>query len=77
MNDSSVTVEIITNVLNLGDVKAISWLFDNYSLSQIWDVVKNPKRGVWNEESLNYWKEILKIDEIPNYNSAILNINPQ
>ena len=74
--DPSVAAEIITKVLNLGDTKAVFWLFDNYTLEAIRNVVKNPKRGVWNEESLNYWKEILKIDEISNYGTAILNINP-
>ena len=74
--DPSVALEIITSVLNLGDTKAVSWLFDNYTLEAIRTIVKNPKRGVWNEESLNYWKEILKIDQIPSYSSAILNINP-
>ena len=77
MNSPSVAVEVITSVLNLGDTKAVSWLFGNYTHSQIRDVVRNPKRGVWNEESLNYWKEILKINTVSNYNSAILNINPQ
>lgn len=77
MRDPSVATEIITKTLNLGDDKTTSWLFDNYTLVEIRNVVKNPKRGVWNEESLNYWKKILKIDEIPDYDSAILNINPQ
>ena len=75
-NDPSVSNEIITKTLNLGDEKAILWLFDNYTLLEIRNVVKNPKRGVWNEESLNYWKNILKIDDIFGYDSAILNINP-
>lgn len=74
--DPSVASETITSVLNLGDIKAVSWLFDNYTLEVIRNVVKKPKRGVWNEESLNYWKEILKIDQISNYSGAILNINP-
>lgn len=75
-DDPSVAVEVITKALNLGDTKAISWLFDNYTLAEIRNVVKNPKRGVWNKESLNYWKEILKINEISNPDTAILNINP-
>lgn len=75
-NNPSVAAEIITQTLNLGDTKAVSWLFDNYTLAEIRDVVRNPKRGVWNDESLNYWKEILKINKIPNYQKAILNINP-
>lgn len=68
--------EIVTQVLNLGDDKAVAWIFDNYTLGEIKNVVKNPQRGVWNEESLNYWKKILKISKVSDYEKAILNINP-
>ena len=71
-----VSDEIITQVLNLGDDKAVAWVFDNYTLDEIKNVVKNPQRGVWNEESLNYWKKILKISKVSDYEKAILNINP-
>ncbi|PIP57310.1 hypothetical protein COT08_01660 [Candidatus Woesebacteria bacterium CG07_land_8_20_14_0_80_44_9] len=75
--DLNVSREIITKVLNLGDIKAVGWVFENYTLAKIREVVKNPQRGVWNEESLNYWKNILKVDEIDNYDKAIMNIYPQ
>jgi len=75
-NDSSVSSEVITQVLNLGDDKAVNWIFQNYTLEKIRKVVKNPQRGVWNKESLNYWKQILKIDKISHYNEAILNLYP-
>jgi hypothetical protein len=68
--------EIITQVLNLGDSKAVIWIFDNYTLDEIRSVVKKPQKGVWNEESLNYWKEILKIDKVSGYNAAIINVRP-
>lgn len=71
-----VSNEIVTQVLNLGDDKAVAWIFDNYTLGEIKNVVKNPQRGVWNEESLNYWKKILKISKVSDYGKAILNINP-
>lgn len=74
--DVSVANEIITKILNLGDEKAVSWVFDNYTIDEIRGVVSSPKKGVWNEESLNYWKNILKIDQIREKNKAILNINP-
>lgn len=74
--DRGVSGEIITQVLNLGDDKAVAWVFDNYTLNEIKNVVKNPQRGVWNEESLNYWKNILEIARVSNYGKAILNINP-
>lgn len=75
-NNSDVAKEIITQVLNLGDDKAVAWIFDNYTIDKIRGVVKNPQRGVWNEESLSYWRNILKIDKIVDYKKAILNINP-
>lgn len=75
-NDPNVANEIITKALNLGDEKAVSWVFNNYTIDKIREVVVNPKRGVWNAESLNYWKEILKIDQITGYKEAFLNINP-
>lgn len=75
-SDPGVSDEIITQVLNLGDEKAVAWVFDNYTISQIRGVVERPQKGVWNEESLNYWKKILKIDKISGYESAIQNIYP-
>lgn len=75
-NDPNVSNEIISRVLNLGDEKAVAWIFENYTLDRIREVVKKPKRGVWNEESLNYWKYILKIDDIAGYERAIMNIYP-
>lgn len=75
-DDPGVSREIITQILNLGDDKAVAWLFDNYTLNKIKNVVEKPQRGVWNEESLNYWKQILKIHKIPGYDAAIMNIYP-
>lgn len=52
---------IITQVLNLGDKKAVSWLFNNYSLDDIKNVLKNPRRGMWHKISLLYWQQILGV----------------
>jgi len=75
-NDPLVAYEIITQVLNLGDDKAVSWVFENFTLDKIRDSVKKPQKGVWNEESLNYWKQILKLGKIVDSDKSILNINP-
>lgn len=74
--DSGIASELITQVLNLGDEKAVKWVFDNYTLDEIRETVRNPQKGVWNEESLNYWKVILKVEDIANYDQAVMNINP-
>jgi len=52
---------IITAILNIGDTQAVKWLLKTYSLSDIKDAVKNPARGVWMKESLNYWRKVLEI----------------
>jgi len=54
----------------------VGWVFENYTLDKIREAVKIPQRGVWNEESLNYWKTILKIGKVKNYESAVMNIYP-
>ncbi len=75
-NSPAVAKEIITQVLNQGDEKAVSWVFDNFTLDQIRQAVSQPQKGVWFEESLNYWSRVLKINDIKNQSGAILNINP-
>lgn len=56
---------IITQVLNLGDDKAITWLFKSYAIADIKKVIQNPKRGMWHKKSLTYWQKIfdVKIDK--------------
>jgi len=65
-DDLGVSNEIITQ----------AWIFDNYTINEIRNAVKKPQMGVWNEESLNYWSKILKIDEVSDYSSALMNIYP-
>lgn len=69
---------VITHILNLGDAKALKWLFKTYSWEQIKDVLKEPWRGVWDKRSLDYWKNILEVD-IPQdaYEKAIFRLEPQ
>jgi len=75
-NDSFTAREIITSVLNEGNDKAVKWVFEKYTLDEIRECIKKPQKGVWFPESLNYWRQILKIKEILHYNDAILNIYP-
>jgi len=69
---------IITQVLNHGDMKQLSWLTKTYSRKEIENVVKKPQRGMWFRRILDYWLNILQI-KLPEetYQKAILNINPQ
>lgn len=70
--------EIIIQVLNIGNVKAVKWLFKTYSKREIKRVLLSPERGVWFAKSLNYWQQILGVS-IPKalFEKAIINILPQ
>ena len=65
---------IITQVLNLGDQKAVLWLFNNYSLNGIRRVLRNPRRGMWYKISLLYWQKILGV-EAPKFKQELAYIN--
>lgn len=60
-DDAAVRQELITQILNSGDDKAVRWLFKTYSKKTIKDVLRRPKRGIWFKDSLNYWQKILGI----------------
>ena len=76
-DDSGVAPEGITQGFNIGDDEAVAWVFENYTLEKIRDIIKKPQRGVWFEESLNYWSKILKVDiEDGIFQAAIFNLNP-
>ena len=47
---------IILNILNLGDVKAVKWLFKMYKKEEIKEVIESSSLGEWNKKSLNFWK---------------------
>jgi len=68
---------VITEVLNSGDDKSLRWLFRNYSLRTIREVVRHPKRGAWFPDSLSYWQKILgvKISE-PERQKALFRLTP-
>lgn len=52
---------VIAAILNLGNEKAIKWLFNNYYVNDIKSVLKNPRRGMWHKISLLYWQKILGV----------------
>ncbi|PIV01220.1 hypothetical protein COS54_01390 [Candidatus Shapirobacteria bacterium CG03_land_8_20_14_0_80_39_12] len=75
-NVSGVKKEIITQILNTGDSRAIRWLFNNYSLEDIKEIIRCPQKGVWFKNSLNYWTKILNIKISPFvYKKATFNLN--
>ena len=69
---------IIEAVLNRGTIKDIKWLFRTYSMSEIKSIIRNPRRGCWQERKLNYWTKILDIKP-PKiiYDVAIFSLQPR
>ena len=55
---------IITQVLNLGTKHATDWLFQTYSKETICTYLKNPRPGMWNNKSLNYWGVMLGVEPL-------------
>ncbi len=69
---------IIENILNHGTDEQIRWLFKTYSVKEIRKVVRNPGKGFWYPQSLNYWLMFLKIRiNKETYKNAIKKICPQ
>lgn len=52
---------IITSALNYGNWESVKWLKKTYGMRSISNVVKNPDRGVWLKDVLNYWCTMLQI----------------
>ncbi len=60
---------IATNILVYGDIKALKWLFNHYSISSIKSVVVDPMKGEWDIRSLAFWSEYFGIQ--PDRSKAI------
>jgi len=76
-NHPFVRREIISQVLNLGDDRAVRWLFGNYTSEQIEEAVRNPGKGSWFGDSLRYWSKILEVDvPVGLYQRALVNFDP-
>lgn len=52
---------IITQILNHGTWPQIQWLLKNYSSKEIKRILKNPSRGVWQADVINYWEKIFNL----------------
>ena len=68
---------VITQILNHGNWRQLQWLLKNYKLSDIKQTVLNPSRGVWLDDSLNYWETILNIKTPSDTrHRALFSLNP-
>jgi|GEM_PF-6715037 len=52
---------IIEQILNHGTWEQLKWLLKTYSENDIKQVVKNPSRGVWQEDAMNYWTKYFNL----------------
>lgn len=52
---------IITQILNYGTWPQLQWLLKNYSAKEIKEVLKNPARGMWRADVINYWEKIFNL----------------
>lgn len=68
---------IIRQILNYGDWRTLQWLLKTYSGKDLVLEVKNPSRGAWFKEILDYWIKILDL-KIPKkkYRQALLDLKP-
>ncbi|MEK7525846.1 MAG: hypothetical protein AAB546_00005 [Patescibacteria group bacterium] len=77
ISDPGVDREIITEVLNRGDKKAVRWVFSKFSNPIIKSAIKNPAPGTWLESSLSYWQKILGVSlSDKKFREGVLNLNP-
>jgi hypothetical protein len=49
---------IIQQVLNYGTWDDVKWLLKTYPEVKIKETIKNPSRGVWFDDVLNFWETI-------------------
>jgi hypothetical protein len=52
---------IIEQILNHGTWKQLQWLLQTYSEREIKQVVKDPSRGIWQEDAMNYWAKYFNL----------------
>lgn len=67
---------IITEVLNKGDGKALTWLTNIYSEGDIKDAVASPVSGMWLDTNLSYWEKMFRLKLSPDlYKKAVIDLN--
>lgn len=69
---------IITQIINYGDNKQLSWLKKNYSQKEVKEVISHPNRGLWFREKLRFWLGFFNVMIDPlEFEVAILDLNPR
>lgn len=66
---------IISQVLNYGTWEDLKWLFKVYPEKEIKNVIKNPSRGLWFKDVLNFWNLMFNLKLKKRiFEKAILNL---
>ena len=69
---------IVTQILNYGGWEEVQWLLKRYPQKTIASVLKNPRRGVWLPDVLNFWTRLWGIHLLPHrYRRALFSLYPQ
>lgn len=69
---------IVTQILNYGNWRQVQWLKDFYGFEKIKEVLRNPNRGMWFPDVLNYWQTILNIKIAKRkMNKAVFSLTPK
>ncbi len=68
---------IITQVLNFGTWEQVQWLLKHYTRNDLRNAIKQPIRGIWRPDSLNYWMLVLDV-KLPKsqIHRAIFSLDP-
>lgn len=66
---------IITQVLNLGSLKAAQWLFRVYDRNEIEKLVRSPLPGEWNKKSLHFWRFIFDLKPYKSQKNSKRNVH--
>jgi hypothetical protein len=68
---------VITRVLNYGRWNDVRWLLKRYRLRDIRQTLREPARGVWLPDVLNFWVRRLHVRlSKKRYQTALFNIHP-
>lgn len=69
---------IITQVLNYGDSKAVKWLFETYTVNEVKEVLRKPRRGIWFKDAIDYWSRIFNVNVDPwHYKFCLFTVYPK
>ena|SRR3990167_4714963 len=68
---------IITQILNRGTWEAVRWAREFYGIAAIEQAVRQPQRGLWFPQTLNFWQKFFGFTLHPSLASkALFSLSP-